>query len=204
MFIALEGIDGSGKSTQISLLKAKLEAESIPVYSTCEPTRNDYGKEIRKIFSQEKIVDQHTIAALFLADRLEHILHPQSGMKAQIDRGYTVITDRYYLSSYAYHGAHVDMDWVIDINAKPAELLKPDLHIYLDITPESAMDRILSSREDIELYETASNLKAVHQSYEIAMEKVKNTENIIRLNANRSADQIHEDIWEQVRKIVMK
>ncbi len=200
MFIVLEGIDGSGKSTQAKLLQERLIDHKHSALLTCEPTQGDYGKEIRKIFSGKKKVDQHTIAALFLADRLEHILHPTEGMLTLLQQGHTIISDRYYLSSYAYHGAHVDMDWVIDINKKPAELLKPDMHIYLDMPPENAMERIKASRvsEQIEIYETLENLQKVYKNYEQAISKVENSEVIKRVDATLSTEEVALAIWAEV------
>jgi dTMP kinase len=64
-FIAFEGIDGSGKSTQVKLLKEKLEAAGLKVYTTCEPTDSHMGKMIRDIFSHKIEADHRTIAALF-------------------------------------------------------------------------------------------------------------------------------------------
>ncbi len=202
MFIALEGIDGSGKSTQVQELKENLERAGHSVYTTCEPTTEEYGREIREIFSGQKRVDQHTIAALFLADRLEHILRPDHGMLAHISAGHIVISDRYYLSSYAYHGAHVDMDWVIQLNTKPAEFLRPDLHIYLDIPVERAMERIQETREQIEIYETHENLQKVYDAYELAIDKVSDTENIVRIAADRDPQVVADAVWDAVSTII--
>lgn len=202
MLIALEGIDGSGKSTQILRLREKLSESGFEVYSTFEPTSGDYGKEIRKIFSGQKKVSQYTIAALFLADRLEHILDPDDGMLAQISSQKLVITDRYYLSSYAYHGAHIDMDWVMDINSKPVQLLPADLHIYLDIPPQKALERLSESRENLEIYETESNLKNVYNAYQVAIAKLATSENIVTIDATLPAEQVSELIWDAVQQLL--
>ncbi len=204
MLIALEGIDGSGKSTQAQILKDNLDSLGHKTLLTAEPTTGFYGANLRDIFAGHSQVDQHTIAAVFLADRLEHILHPEEGMLHLIAQGYTIITDRYYLSSYAYHGAHVDMDWVIDLNRKPASLLRPHLHIYLDMPPEQAMQRIQASREadDIELYETTQNLSKVYQAYNLAISRVADTERIRRVDATLSREQISEIIALEVDQVL--
>ena len=98
LFIAVEGIDGSGKSTQVQLLKTNLEQAGYKVYTTHEPTSFETGKLIRSIFNHTVNADQHTIAALFVADRLQHLLDKENGILAMLEKGYTVITDRYYFS----------------------------------------------------------------------------------------------------------
>ncbi|HEX8356897.1 MAG TPA: dTMP kinase, partial [Segetibacter sp.] len=153
LFIALEGIDGSGKSTQVKLLAERLSNAGHNVYATFEPTDGAIGTMIRNIMKGQMKADDRTIAGLFVADRLDHLLNETNGILKKIEDGYTVITDRYYFSSYAYHGTHMSMDWVIAANALSAEILRPDLNIFIDVAPETSMRR-LSARGVIELYET--------------------------------------------------
>src|SRR5436305_1829730 len=131
LFIALEGIDGSGKSTQLKRLSEKLTSTGHKVYATFEPTDGPIGSVIRNIFRGRMNADHKTIAGLFVADRLDHLLNEVNGIIKKLHEGYTVITDRYYFSSYAYHGTHMNMDWVIEANAMSAELLKPDINIFI-------------------------------------------------------------------------
>src|ERR1700749_1131170 len=120
LFIALEGIDGSGKSTQIKLLAEKLTAAGHKVYTTCEPTDGPAGKLARSILKGAIKVDERVIAGLFMADRVDHLTNETNGLVRKLNEGYTIITDRYYFSSYAYHGSHMDMDWVIESNKMSA------------------------------------------------------------------------------------
>ena len=193
-FIAFEGIDGSGKSTQVKLLTQYLTSKGHKVYATFEPTDSPIGKIIRDIFNHRMEGDQKVIAALFAADRLNHLLHSEDGMIKKLNDGFTVITDRYYLSSYAYHSVHVDMDWVIQLNAQSATLLKPDLHIYIEMDPQISMNRLNAGRTHIEMYETLDNLVKVKDKYEIAIELVKNEEKIVRIDGNRSPEVIAAEI----------
>ena len=202
LFIALEGIDGSGKSTQVKKLAEKLTSIGQKVYITYEPTDGPVGSLIRNIFRGRLTADHKTIAGLFAADRLDHLLNTVNGIIKKIEDGYTVITDRYYFSSYAYHGTHMDMDWVIDTNAMSAQLLKPDLNIFIDVPPEVCMSRLSANRNMIELYETLENLHNVRVKYLEAFEKLKNHENIFITNGNRSLDAITNDIWEELQKIL--
>ncbi len=198
LFIAFEGIDGSGKSTQVKLLAEFLTQKGHKVYTTFEPTDSPIGKMIRDIFNHRMEGDQRVIAALFAADRLNHLLHSKDGILKKLEEGYTVITDRYYLSSYAYHSVYVDMDWVIRANSMSADLLRPDLNIYIDISPEVSMERLRKGRETMEMYETLDHQKAVYRKYEEAFEKIGNAEKVVRLNGNRQANLIAEDIQNSV------
>ncbi|HZY38113.1 MAG TPA: dTMP kinase [Mucilaginibacter sp.] len=198
LFIALEGIDGSGKSTQLKLLKEKFEQAGHKVYTTCEPTDSPIGKIIRDIFTHKMEADHLTIAALFVADRLDHLLNKTNGIIKMLEDGYTVITDRYYLSSYAYQSAHVDLDWVIQANSLSAGLLRPDLNIYIDITPEQSIDRLKKGRSTIELYETLENLQKVHDKYFEVMEMLRDEERIFITNGNRKPEPISADIWKKI------
>lgn len=196
LFIAIEGIDGSGKSTQAKNIAKRLEAEGHKVYLTFEPTDMRIGKMIRSILGGKEKADEKVIAALFVADRLDHLLHETNGIIKKLEEGYTVITDRYYFSSYAYHGAHVDMDWVIASNNMAAQTLKPNVNIFVDVSPEVAMKRINANRESIEIYETLDNLKAVQAQYLRAFEKLKNEEHIVTVNGDETPEKVTESLWE--------
>lgn len=202
LFIALEGIDGSGKSTQVKLLKQRLEDAGMKVYTTCEPTEGPVGKMIRDIFNHRMEADHRTIAALFVADRLEHILNKTDGMLKMLDEGYTVITDRYYLSSYAYQSSFAGLDWVIRANSLSAGLLRPDLNVYIDISPEESMARLQKSRTSIELYETLENLQQVRNNYFEVMELLKSQENIFTTDGSLPPAVIAQNIWDRVAEML--
>ena len=203
LFIALEGIDGSGKSTQVKLLSDNLKKAGHKVYSTSEPTDSPIGSIIRNIFSHNMEADHRTIAGLFVADRLDHLLNKTNGILKKLEEGYTVITDRYYFSSYAYHGAHMPMDWVIEANSLSADLLRPDLNIYIDIAPEISMKRLSNGRSSMELYETGENLRNVRNKYLEAIEQLKFKENIFITDGNRSPELIAADIWNEISQIAV-
>ena len=194
LFIALEGIDGSGKSTQTKLLEQSLIAKGHKVYATFEPTNGPIGTMIRTVLRGEMKMDERAIAGLFVADRLDHILNVENGILKKLEEGYTVITDRYYFSSYAYHGSHMDMDWVIACNKMCADILRPDVNIFIDVPPEVSMQRITANRQTTELYETLDNLRNVRSKYMEAFEKLNTSEHIEIINGNRPIDEIAADI----------
>lgn len=198
LFIALEGIDGSGKSTQVKLLKEKLEGAGLKVYTTCEPTDSPIGKIIRDIFSGRMEADHRTIAGLFVADRLDHLLNKKDGILKMLEEGYTVITDRYYLSSYAYQSPHMDLDWVIKANSLSANLLRPDLNVYIDISAEISVARIAKGRETTELYETLDNLQKVRTKYLEVIDLLKNQESVFIVNGDQEPKEIAHEIWDKI------
>ena len=202
IFIAFEGIDGSGKSTQAKLLFEKLQKEGYKVYATFEPTDSYIGSIIRNIFKGNQEADHKTIAALFLADRLDHLLNAKNGILKKLDEGYVVITDRYYFSSYAYHGTHMPIDWVIEANSICAELLRPDLTVFIDVPTEICMQRLSSGRNMMELYESSENLNRVRDKYFESFEKLKGKESVFTTDGNRTPDDTFNDIWLKIDGIL--
>jgi dTMP kinase len=200
LFIAFEGIDGSGKSVQVKFLADSLEKAGHKVYSTFEPTDSRIGAMIKDIFKHKMEADHRVIAGLYVADRLDHLLSKTNGILKKLEEGFTVITDRYYFSSYAYQGTHMSMDWVIEANSLSAGLLRPDLNIYIDISPDIAITRINNGRSSTELYETKENLQQVREKYFEAFEKLKAKEALFITDGNRPAELIAEDIWQEVSR----
>ncbi|MBL7690918.1 MAG: dTMP kinase [Flavipsychrobacter sp.] len=197
VFIAIEGTDGSGKSTQAKMLAEKMSANGHKVHLTFEPTNGKIGSLLRNILKGTEKADQTTIAGLFLADRLDHLLNEEDGLVKKMADGYTVISDRYYFSSYAYHGVYVDMDWVIACNEMCARILKPDLNIFVDVPTDECMRRIVANRENAELYETNEILKKVRDNYIKAFSKLKEKEHVATINGNRQIEDVAAEIWEK-------
>lgn len=198
VFIAFEGIDGSGKSTQLRMLADTMAERQLPVHRTFEPTDNPIGAMIRAIFGHKMDADHKTIAGLFVADRLHHLLEKDKGILAILQKGVHVLTDRYYFSSYAYHSVHMSMDWVISANAMSAELRRPDLTLFIDVPPEVAMRRIQQNRTEIELYETLDNLRQVRDKYLEAFDRLQNEERVMKFDGTLSPENLHKSIWEAV------
>ena len=193
-FIAFEGIDGSGKSTQIRRLMEHLSLLGIKCYETREPTDSPIGSLIHQMMTGRITADNKVIASLFIADRVDHLLNKTDGILSMVNNGVTVITDRYYFSSYAYNGIDIDMDWVIQGNAISANILRPTLTVFLDISVETAIERIKRERFHTELYETEERLVAVRTKYFEAFEKLNGIENIAIVDAKADIDIVQERI----------
>lgn len=197
-FIVFEGIDGSGKSTQISLLNKKLAEYNIKCYTTMEPTDSPFGSLIHQIMIGRIKTDNKVIAAMFVADRLDHLINDVNGIVHKIREGTTVISDRYYFSSYAYHSIDMPMEDVINANEVNGKILRPTVNIFIDTSPDIAIERIIKNRYNQELFEKKSRLIQVREKYMEAFEKRKDIENIIIIDGNRSVDEIAEDVWNSV------
>lgn len=193
-FIVFEGIDGSGKSTQAKLLAAKLREQGQEVYYTFEPSDGMIGKMIRRILTKEITADEHTIAALFLADRLDHLNNPETGILSKLEKGIHVISDRYYYSSYAYHSMFMSMDWVIQANSLAADIKRPDVVFYLDLTPEQSFERISQNRENLEHYEKVDSLRAARDNYLEAIRREGKADHVQTLSAMGTMEEIHANI----------
>ena len=149
LFIAIEGIDGAGTTTQAAKLFEALQAKGLPVHLTREPSDGPIGVLIRQILSGRVVVpgvhgvrppDWTTMALLFAADRVDHV---DAEIVPNLMDGVTVITDRFDYSSVAYQSMTSDdgdsaIDWVRTINARAR---RPDLTIVLDVPSEIAAQR---------------------------------------------------------------
>ncbi len=199
-FIAFEGIDGSGKSTQISLLIERLKKEGIYCYATMEPTSSPIGSLIHQIMTGRVKTDNRVIAGLFVADRLDHLLNEVDGILSKIREGTTVITDRYYFSSYAYHSVDMPMEWVIKANEQSSIILKPTITIFIDVDPDIAVERIAKNRFHQELFEKKSRLVKVRENYLKAFELLKKEEKYVIIDGNQSQEKIAEIVWDSVKE----
>lgn len=204
MFLVLEGIDGSGKSTQIKQLHKRLTGKNIPVASTFEPTDGPIGSLIRKMLSGSVETDQLTIASLFAADRTDHLMNRANGVKAMVDQGQIVLCDRYYFSSYAYHAQYMDLDWVIQANALNAKILRPTATLFIDVDPDVCLARILAARDSLDMYEKIDILKRVRDNYFLAFERLKDQENVIIVDGNKPPARVEENIWNVIRQLIQK
>ncbi|MCK5543053.1 MAG: dTMP kinase [Desulfobacterales bacterium] len=197
-FIVFEGIDGSGKSTQIKRLAEHLKVKNQDVYQTFEPSDGSVGAMVRQMLKGKLEVDQRTIALLFAADRTEHLVNKKNGILSKVQNGQIVLCDRYYFSSYAYHGQYVDMDWVIGINSINADILKPDLHIFIDVDPEYCFKRLKIRQNDFELYEKIEVLQKVRELYFKIFDKLAKSEHVVIIDGNGDEDMVEERIFKEV------
>lgn len=140
-FITFEGIDGSGKSTQLRILSGELRSRGVDVITTCEPGGTPLGRHLREAFLEtEETVSPLAELLLFAADRAQHV---EFLIKPAIAAGRVVISDRYADATSAYQGAGrgFEKEMVQEIIRLATGGLKPDLTLFFDIPVETALER---------------------------------------------------------------
>ncbi|HTH51609.1 MAG TPA: dTMP kinase [Pyrinomonadaceae bacterium] len=202
-FITFEGIDGSGKSTQLSMLAAKLRELGFDVVTTREPGGTPLGEALRAAFL-ETTGPVAPMAELlsFAADRAQHV---EFLIKPEVAAGKIVISDRYADATFAYQGAGRGFteEQVNSVIALATGGLKPDLTLFFDITPAEAIERMSNrpgatrNRMDDE---TAEFYTRVRESYLGIAER--EPQRFIVIDAARSIDEIHAEASEIVLRLV--
>ena len=198
-FIVLEGIDGSGKGTQIGLLTDRLEAAGHKVLVTREPSAGPIGTLIRQALADASQFDEATMALLFAADRLEHIRE----MKAHLAAGEIVLCDRYVLSSLAYNSQTLTLEWILALNQEADKRLHPDLTLYFDLSEQTALARIGARSGDRERYETQRQLYQVREMYRMLAD-VRLDDNVTPIDASQTPDAIADDVWQAVAPLLAR
>ncbi len=143
ILIAFEGIDGTGKSTQLKLLGDFLTAQGYTVVMTREPTNGPYGQKIRELYIDRKKASLDEELELFVSDRRQHV---EEVIQPALAAGKIILTDRYYFSTAAYQGAAgCDPEMVFEKNDFAPE---PNLTLLLTMEPSIGIDRICNQRGD--------------------------------------------------------
>ncbi|MBU1016533.1 dTMP kinase [Patescibacteria group bacterium] len=191
MFIAFEGLDGSGSSTQSRLLADRLEKNGMPTLLTKEPTSDTpIGKMIREILQHKWSASPEGLQLLFSADRAEHL---KNEIEPALEGGQAVITDRYLFSTLAYGGMNVDMEWLKGLNKN---FRLPDITFLFKLDPEECIERIAGRGSHFELFERTDKLAKIWENYERIAEEFPNIQVI---DASKSIEEISEEIWNLVR-----
>lgn len=200
-FIVLEGLDGAGKTTHLRRLAASLTEMGRQVYMTAEPTCTAAGGVIRETLSGTGVRCAEEMAALFLADRVNHNTNPNQGIIQFLDRGIDVVCDRYYYSSLAYQGIDSDLDWLIACNTQCPAILKPDVCVFLDLQPEICARRIASTRLSKDIFETEETIRRIRQRFADVFRRLGDRENTVIVSTNRLGDDVAADIFNAVKKL---
>lgn len=189
LLIVFEGIDGTGKSTQLSLLANTLRQQGFSVIETREPTDGQFGQQIRALYANRNGVSREQELELFLADRREHV---QNLLTPALQKGQIILCDRYFLSTAAYQGA---------IGFSPAEILEknsfaptPDLALLFYAPPHVGIERITVKRgetlNDFEQEATLQRVAAIFDSLNLPY--------IQRIDASGSIESIQQSVLNAV------
>jgi dTMP kinase len=190
-FIAIEGIDGAGLTTQASRLAEWLGKKGKQVLVTKEPTNGAVGGLIRAAVSKEWHVSAQALQLLFAADRAQHLARQ---IEPSLKAGKAVICDRYVLSSLAYGSLDVPMAWLKQINEP---FRKPDFTVILDAHPKIAIERLKANRNKMELYESESMLQQVRQNYMGLKGFFRDT---VVVDANKTPEEVAAEIQKVLAK----
>lgn len=198
LFIVFDGMDGTGKTTQMRLLADRLAAEGIPVELTAEPTDMESGRRLRHVLSGAERVGNSEIATLFLFDRIAHNIHPERGIRRHLADGVTVLCDRYYYSSMAYQGQGDSFEWVARMNIDCPDVLRPDGCIFFDMAAEASMARIRAGRTDgaLEIYETVAQQDRIRARYTRVRDYLDGRDLICTVDADGTVEEVAERVWQ--------
>lgn len=191
--IAFEGIDGTGKTTQIALLAQVLRQRGLSVVATREPTAGQYGRRIRELYKNRQSVTPEEELALFLADRREHVAQV---IAPALACGQVVLTDRYYYSTAAYQGAagH-DPQKIIAANELFAPV--PDMVIMLEAPVSLGVHRVQKLRgETLNDFEQEETLLRVARIFADLKDR-----NIRRLDGTGDAAAVHALIMKNIAEL---
>jgi dTMP kinase len=187
-FIVFEGLDGSGKSTQVELLARKLKGGSVKVHKTLEPTQYLIGGLIRSFLANDWKSSADCLQLLFAADRAHHL---EKEIFPALKKNMTVVSDRYFFSSLAYGALGCDLDWLIKVNEN---FLLPDLTIILKSDPKICVERMNKERFSVELFEQVGKLEIVWENYNKIIGQFQSQCDIRILDGDRTIAAIFEDV----------
>ena len=196
LFITLEGIEGSGKSTNIKVINNYLNDKNINYINTREPGGSEVGDQLRNILlNTEKKLSNQTELLLMLADRVNHI---ETLIQPNLEKGITVISDRFMDSSYAYQGGGREMG--LDTITKIIDglnIIQPNLTLLFDLPVEMALERA-RKRSKLDRFESEDYdfHQRIRETYLFLAEE--DSERIKIIDASKGI----EEVESQVRKIL--
>ena len=194
-FITFEGIEGSGKSTQIQLLKEYLEQKGLDVLLTREPGGTKIGRKIRRLLldPENENMDYKTEILLYAADRAQHV---KEMIKPALAEGKVVISDRFIDSNLAYQavGRGLDYERVYQINSWVIDSCWPDLTFILDIDIKEGLKRARSLSEDQIGDRLEREVDSFHQRVRKAYLEMAAQERFVLVNASREKDEVQKEI----------
>ena len=182
-FIVIEGLDGSGQTTQVRLLGNFFIEKSYEVVLTKEPTLDSQaGRKIRQILDEKIKAEAESLQELFMQDRREHL---QNKILPGLKEGKIIISDRYFFSTFAYGTAdNLDLDRLVNLND---DFLLPDLTFILKVRPEICVERIEKRGQGVKLFERKEKLEKVWQTYKILPNRF---ENVYIVNGESSIEEV--------------
>ncbi len=220
--IVIDGIDGSGKATQVRLLEQRLKKEKIKVKTIDFPRYDSnffgglIGEHLSGVYGDYIKVDPHIVSMMYAADRFES----SKKMRSWLDSGYVVIADRYATANQIHQGGKISdkkkrgdfMKWLDTMEYSVFKIPRPDLVIYLDVPLEASVSwlekkasqekkKYLKGRKDV----AEGNIEHLKNSRESALELYKNNKNWEKIECCKKTvclppEEVHEKVYETVKK----
>ena len=191
-FIALEGIDGAGTTTQSKELQQRLREVGVPFIQTAEPSAGEVGRLIRKRLGDvETPPDPASMALLFAADRLDHW---RDEIDPALSRGHWVISDRYVWSSLSYQSQTHPLSWVQSLNKHAPQ---PHLTILVDVDPKETGRRLGVEGRKKEIYDDLELQKSIRRVY-LELLSQADAERAVKVDGSQGVGEVAEDIWRAV------
>ncbi len=203
MFITFEGPDGSGKTTVSTAVTERLIKEGYQVQYTREPGGSDIAEQIRKVILDPKNtkMDARTEALLYAASRRQHLVEI---VLPALEKGITIISDRFIDSSLAYQGCgrQIGIDEVYRINQFAVEGRMPDKTIFLNVSAETGLERINANRDYLDRLDQESKdfHDRVYQGYQKVIDMYR--DRMIILDASKKPEEVIEDAYHTVKGLL--
>lgn len=201
--IVLEGLDGAGTTTQVERLAAALRAEGQSVLTTREPSDGPVGVLIRQALTGRLVLPggagplaSETLALLYAADRTDHL---RAKVLPALEAGQVVLSDRSVLSSLAYQGASLPMEWVESINA---HAVPADLTLFVGVSIEVAARRRAARGGPEELFDAEEKQRRISRQYEAAIRLRGKREHVVRIDGDQTVEAVTAECLAQVRKLL--
>ncbi len=200
--ITFEGIEGSGKSTQVGLLSSKLREEGYQIIAIREPGGTRIGEQIRDITHKRENVDLTAVTEAYLmaASRAQLV---RESIKPALKEGKIVIADRFVDSSLAYqgYGRNIGLDLILELNKPALDGVFPDLTIFLDVTPQVGFNRRNGSDKIDRLdLQQKDFYDRVYRGYKEIIRKDRKRFAVI--DSTKSIDEVRKAIWKIIRELL--
>ncbi|MBM3305274.1 MAG: dTMP kinase [Candidatus Aminicenantes bacterium] len=193
VLVVLEGIDGSGKTTQARALLRRLRRRGYRAAFFREPTRGRWGREIKRLAARADSLTPEQELDLFVRDRRENV---ERHLRPALEAGRIVVLDRYYFSTIAYQGAKgIDTRRIRRMNESFA--VPPDLVVILDVDPRQGLARIEGRRTRDELFEREDYLVRVAEIFRGIEGRA-----FVHLDGRADRRAVARAIWERVRALL--
>jgi dTMP kinase len=197
-FIVFEGLDGSGKTTQLFKLKRKLVDYQILCKDEREPSDGIIGLMTRGAVKKKITMQPESLALLFAADRYEHVVND---IIPELEQGVHVLCDRFVFSSLAYQSIVLPMEKILEYNSIVIETLMPDLTIFIDTPPDICAKRIKEARIHLELFEDIAKTSAIKDNFYKSFEILEDRTKVKKIDGNKNESVVFDKVWDAVRPV---